>query len=343
MTAALLAALLATIVWALGANRNVRAPATPGSTVIAQSSVGGHPLDSAATRGSLWVLTCVRDCSGFQSSSGELVEVDSGSGQVIKRTPVADPVALAIGDGGIWIAHFYSGTVTRVDPVTGRTINTIRLTLPRPFVRGDRRFVPDSISVSGGLVWVATARGWLAAINARTSRLVAMTPAPLEVTGRALAGRSDTFVAESLLGVGVIPADGHRLWIRRISEAGQQVAVAQLAAGGGLVWIYGSVPNARYAPDGEQYSGVIAAIDERTRRVVRTLRIAGADDSIVYGNGRLYVADFQAGLLFAIGPDFGVQRLRSVRGAEQLVAATPGALWAIAASGRLLQISLPAR
>jgi hypothetical protein len=310
--------------------------------VTADVNLGGVPIAAAAARSALWILTCVRACSGLQPSSGELVQVAVGSGRVIRRFPVADPQALTISGGAIWIAHFVTGIITRVDPATGQTTATIRLTLPGPEIFGDRSFLPFGISAGDGRIWVTTVRGWLAVIDSRTSRLVAMVPTPAESSGQAVVSTSGTWVTESLAGVGFLAPNGRRLASRQISDAGQDVDVAGVAVGGGLVWAYGSFFNPASSP-GQNDTGVVTAIDPRTGTIVRQLRIAGPDDSFAYGNGALYAADFQSGLVQRITPDFRVQTVPATRGSESLAAATAGALWATTESGRLLRIITPQR
>jgi len=336
------AAALAAGGWGLGRDHPAAprsaAAVPPAAIVTADTKLDGTPIAAAATSSALWVLTCVRNCSAGQRSSGELVQVAAGSGVVMKRFGVDDPQALTISAGAIWIAHFDTGTVTRVDPGNGRTTATVRLTLPGPEIDGGRLFLPFSISAGGGRVWVVSNRGWLAAIDSRTSRLTAMVPIPAESSGQAVVNADGVWVTESLAGVGFLTPNAGRLVIRGISVAGQDVAVAGVAAGGGLVWAYGSYFNPATSSPGDHDAGVVVAVDPRTGTIVRQLRVGGTDDSFGYGNGAFYVADFEQGLVVRISPDFTVQTLHATPGAERLVAATSGALWATTETGRLLRI-----
>jgi hypothetical protein len=167
-------------------------------------------------------------------------------------------------------------------------------------------------------------RGWLAVIDPRTARLAAMVPTPAESAGQAVVDTSGTWVTESLAGVGFLAPNGRRLASRQISDAGQDVAVSGVAVGGGLVWAYGSFFNPAASP-GQNDTGVVTAIDPRTGTVVRQLQVAGPDDSFAYGDGALYVANFERGLVLRITPDFRVQTVPASRGSESLVAATAGA------------------
>jgi streptogramin lyase len=285
----------------------------------------------------------------LQLGSGELVEVASDGRRVIKRFPVTDPQALAVGDGAIWIAHVITGTVTRVDPANGHTTATIHLALPRPLIehtpsgiRRDRQFLPSAISFGAGEVWVSTARGWIAVIDPRTGRLAATVPSPSE-DNATIAASHGTWVAEDGGGVGFIPHGTGQLAIHPIFEHGQSLDISELVTGGGRIWAAGSY---FYTYPGERDISSVTAIDPANGRTEHQLQIPGdaGIGSIVYGNGGLYVDDFDSGLLLRIAPDYTVQSLRSVRGpATQLVGTTPGALWATTDSGPLLRITLPDR
>ncbi|HEY5344275.1 MAG TPA: hypothetical protein VIJ66_11545, partial [Solirubrobacteraceae bacterium] len=122
--------------------------------------LAGAPLQATSGLGSVWVLTCERDCSGRQSA-GQIVRVDSRTGEISQRINVVDANAFAIGAGALWLTHVYEGSASRIDPGTGRTTRTIKLALPKPVVPGDRQFLPDSISAGNDSVWVTTARGWV--------------------------------------------------------------------------------------------------------------------------------------------------------------------------------------
>lgn len=159
-----------------------------------------------------------------------------------------------------------------------------------------------------------------------------MVPTPAESSGQAVVNSNGTWVTESLAGVGFIAPSARRLALRRISDAGQDVA--GVAVGGGLVWAYGSFFNPASSSPGEHDTGVVTAIDPRTGTIVRQLQVAGPDDSFAYGNGALYLAEFGSGLVQRITPDFKVQTRPATRGSESLVAATAGALWATTQSGK---------
>lgn len=49
-------------------------------------------------------------------SSGQLVRVDSRSGQIVQRLAVANPGAFALAGGSLWVANFWTGQMSRIDP-----------------------------------------------------------------------------------------------------------------------------------------------------------------------------------------------------------------------------------
>jgi YVTN family beta-propeller protein len=63
---------------------------------------------------------------------------------VVTRIPVgADPVAVAVGGGSVWVTNYLDGTVSRVDPTMNEVVATIEV--------GPH---PDHIAVGEGGVWV---------------------------------------------------------------------------------------------------------------------------------------------------------------------------------------------
>ncbi|HEY6397944.1 MAG TPA: hypothetical protein VIX82_10870 [Solirubrobacteraceae bacterium] len=264
----------------------------------------------------------------------------------MQRIEVVDPTAFAVGGGAIWLTHFNTGSVDRVDPRTGHTTQAVSLTLPTPIVPGDRQFLPVNISAGGGSVWVSTARGWLAQIDSSSSRVVRMVRAPFDATGQVVVGSDAAWVAENSLGVGLVRPNGHRLQIRPIPDGrGRPLAVDQLEIGGGLVWTYGQTTDAG-GPNGAPVltnGAFITTLDERTGRSVHQLRFPVGPYGIAYGSGALFVADYDNGRLFRIDPGYRIHPLPRIRGTGILVTVTPGAIWATTKSGILRRIAVPTR
>ena len=93
----------------------------------------GTAAAAAANRDTLWVAPL----------SGELTQLDPGTGRIIRRVnPNSGPTGIAIGSGAVWMTDSEAGNVIRVDP-TG-------LLNPIPVGHG-----PSGIAVGDGGVWVA--------------------------------------------------------------------------------------------------------------------------------------------------------------------------------------------
>jgi sugar lactone lactonase YvrE len=337
------AAVIAAAIVVVGA---VQLPATSNQSVAAEvdTALEGRPLQASSGLGSIWVLTCQRRCQ-LPQSSGQLVEVDSGTGRVVRRIAVANPSAFAIADRSLWVADFWTGRVKRIDPHTGRSIQTIALTLPRPIAASDRRFLPSSMTAGAGTVWVATARGWLAKIDARSGRLASMIRAPFDATGRSVVGPHGLWVAESVLGVGHVPDAAARLRVTAI-RAGRhnRIAVDELAVGHGRVWLYGLVSRpANPAAGGYVLTerAELVALDEATARIAHELQFPAGPYQIAYGSGNLFAADFATGQLYRVDSRYELHRMRPVHGPGTLIAITPGAIWATTTTGTLRRITVP--
>ena len=93
----------------------------------------GTAAAAAANRDTLWVAPL----------SGELTQLDPGTGRIIRRVnPNSGPTGIAIGSRAVWMTDSEAGNVIRVDP-TG-------LLNPIPVGHG-----PSGIAVGDGGVWVA--------------------------------------------------------------------------------------------------------------------------------------------------------------------------------------------
>jgi hypothetical protein len=354
MLAAGAALLLAVAIgWLIARNPPSRPAAVSPSVAVAtggQLPFGGFLMDTTTLRGNVWVLTCQRQCSRPTGSpwnatwstagDGELIKL-TASGRPIKRISVTDPTVLTAGDGAIWIAHFDTNEVTRIDPQTGQTTATIHLKTPKPYTTsGERRFRPSAISFGAGQVWVSMALGWIAAINARTSRLQQMIFSSSEATSATTAAGL-TWVADELAGVGIFGPSSHHVAVQQIDWARQPVDITTVAHGAGRIWALGDV----FMPTPKnlnRYLDIVTTIDPRTRRVLQQWSIPGAD-SIVFANGTPYVGELDRARVVRLTGPRTPQILHLPRRVAALTAATPRALWATTQNGQLLRIALPSR
>ncbi|MGN6677791.1 MAG: BTAD domain-containing putative transcriptional regulator, partial [Streptosporangiaceae bacterium] len=104
-------------------------------TVAATVRLGSSPSGIAVGAGAVWVTS---------QETGELLRVDPGSDRLSQTFAVSqEPVAVAVGAGSFWVADT-GGTLTRLDPRTGK-VRKIK-------VGG----APAGLVYSGGAVWVAS-------------------------------------------------------------------------------------------------------------------------------------------------------------------------------------------
>ena len=108
--------------------------------VLRRIEVGGSPGAIAFGGGDVWVAD--DDGTGVTA-------VAAKSGRVLRRglPPKAQPLRLAVGQGGLWVSSASTGSVRRID------LNSFRIDSPIPVGRG-----PAGVTVAHGLVWVANSR-----------------------------------------------------------------------------------------------------------------------------------------------------------------------------------------
>jgi outer membrane protein assembly factor BamB len=323
------------------------APATaaPLRADLLTARLGGDVLGAEAVGDRVWVDTCADLYCGAADTgldSERLVEVDARTGAVLRRLPVLTNMdAWTVAPRSIWIAHLLSGEVARLDPVSGHVTARLRLRLAKPVAGHDRQFLPENMEYANGSVWVSTARGRLAQIDAHTGELVRMIPTPSEDNATAI-DRHATWVAEGLEGIGLLRRGASRLRIHTIMRAGLPLNVYEVFAGTGVVW-------ALAFPDSTAVSHVtlVLALDPRTGRVIHRVRVAVNAFGATVTAGSLYVADFFRGRIYRVSREGTLRTFVTPRRHAWLVAGSPGALWAAenvgrgGRQGRLLRLRLP--
>ncbi|MGH8944551.1 MAG: hypothetical protein ACRDVL_00175 [Acidimicrobiia bacterium] len=137
-------------------------------------SDGFHPTHMAAAGGKFWIL--VDDQPIEDGTPGpevaRLLAIDPGSDEIMSEVSLdGSPSHLFADENAVWVAHWGTGAVTRIDPQTGAVMAEIRLELPFDFGnREDKRlFIPNDLALGHGSLWVGTARGALARIDVETN------------------------------------------------------------------------------------------------------------------------------------------------------------------------------
>jgi YVTN family beta-propeller protein len=275
---------------------------------------------------------------------------DSGGPAVADTIPVgSEPLALAVGGGGVWVTNSGDGTVTRIDPATGDAGRPIRV--------GER---PAGVAIGGGSVWVADSgsgtvsrldpkteasrgeirvgarpsairfgfhRVWVANVNDDTvSRIIAATGAsdlpPIRVgshpAGIAISARS-VWVANS--------ADGT---VSRIAASGDVLEAAirvgnrprGVGAGSDYVWVT------------NELDGSVSRIEPfRGATAGEPIRVGTMPAQVAVGVGAVWVANEGDDTVSRIDPDSGeVTDEIDVGDAPRGVAVGDGSVW-VANSG----------
>jgi streptogramin lyase len=148
--------------------------------VVKTIALGGSPGAIAFGGDDVWVAD--EDGAGVSAIAAK-------SGRVLRRglPPQAQPLRLAVGQGGLWVSSASTGTVRRID------LNTFRVDSPIPVGRG-----PAGVTVAHGLVWVANSRS--DTVTKADPSIHAVLGDPIEVGGRPGgidAGNSTVWVASA--------------------------------------------------------------------------------------------------------------------------------------------------
>jgi hypothetical protein len=182
-----------------------------------------------------------------------------------RRLPALKGRSLATGGAGaIWIAHFDTGDVSRINPQTGQTATKTHLQFPEPITtNGWRRFEPLGISFGAGRVWASSSFGYVAEVNPVTARLQRMVFTSSEVTSATTAGGL-TWVADELDGVDAFAVGSDHVKTHHISWAGQPVDVETVGHGAGLIWALGTQSSYLSSLTDPSTVGVVTTLDPRT-------------------------------------------------------------------------------
>ncbi|HEV7481658.1 MAG TPA: serine/threonine-protein kinase [Solirubrobacterales bacterium] len=132
--------------------------------ILKRIAVGGSPGAIALGGGDVWVAD--EDGAGVSA-------VAAKSGRVLRRglPPQAQPLRLAVGQGGLWVSSASTGNVRRID------LSTFRIDSSIPVGRG-----PAGVTVAHGLVWVANSRS--DTVTKADPSIHAVIGDPIEVGGR---------------------------------------------------------------------------------------------------------------------------------------------------------------
>ncbi len=293
-------------------------PPAPGPAPMLEGSVqvGGSPAAVATGLGGVWVADNLRgrllhidprarrvrrsakagrgpvavavgaDAVWVASADGTVRRFDAQSGVASEPEHVPGAAGVAVGEGSVWVTSQSEGTVTRLDPATGRRRGGAIKVGPQP----------TDIAVGGGGVWVASGEQ----MNGTVSRI---DPASGETGEPITVAKSQVFaLTYGEGGVWVAASDdlrGDQIEITRIDPESSEPdgdfvrlerpgLPVRLAAGAGSLWVAQAGGAGISAGAG---SGTLARLDpDERRRVGSVTRLPGAPTGVSVGASAVWVA-----------------------------------------------------
>ena len=200
-------------------------------------------------------------------SPNSVAVIDPKTNRVVAQVPVGKrPVAVALGDGAVWVANADDQTVSRIDPRTRAVVDTIHLGA-----------AVSDLSVGSGAVWVANGNdATLTRIDTRFDTVQeaitlggAATPYPVPAFGVA-AGAGGVWVTSGAhLVLRVDPSTDEN--VARTTVA---LGPASVAVGAGGVWVASATRLSRIEP--------------RTNAVTASVNVPGTG-GVATGRGYVWV------------------------------------------------------
>jgi DNA-binding beta-propeller fold protein YncE len=302
------------------------------SSITARIDVPGHPFRIAVGRDFVWVLT--RGLAGACAPPRQpctVLRIDPGTNRVVGK-PISlprDAWDIAVGGGSAWVTQFdgrilrvdgsgrirpigarplyfgsvvafgggfvwtgnddernEGGSIARIDPDENRVFGA-------PLVPA-RPSSPQSISFSGGGLWVADHAGWLVKIDPGTFTVVARQRLQFGPHG-VVATRHAAYVADAHANR-LLEADPRTAKIRRVAKLSP----------GPIFPVFGA--GSLWSSSAAQWSGAtgnrddrILRIDPESLEVAEVVHVGGNVPSITFAFGSVWAAD-NVGRVVRIAP-----------------------------------------
>ncbi len=212
-------------VWVVSSDKNTVYRIDPGANrIVASIPVGRYPWALAVGGESVWVAN---------GGDGTVSKIDPRSNHVTDDIPVGgDPRAIAYGEGAVWVAD-YSGTLTRINPVT----DTVKAVIDT----GATELA--ALTVGEGSVWVASwGDGDLIRLDTQTNQVIGH---PIVVGGRpdVTVSQGSVWATSTAYGT-VIQIDsstGNVLSHHSIGEGGPAPIQFSVTTGDDYIWVTGGL------------------------------------------------------------------------------------------------------
>jgi streptogramin lyase len=238
------------------------------------------PLPGAVSYGlgHLW-LTQPLD-GDIETPTNAVERISTSTGIVHRFSPGLAAVDAITADGSVWVTKYYNDQVWRLDPLTGRVIAAITVSLQ-----------PEQITFYVGHIWVCNHHGHaVSEIDPHTNRVIRTINVGLR---QFFVGPNDVFGADGSIWVHSINLGRYQ----RIDPATGRV-VATLAAG--LQTCTGPIP-AQPIWEAEDQKH-LQRIDPATNSICTVATTAGLFNQVIMTAGRLWVV----GDLVVTDPDYGL-------------------------------------
>jgi class 3 adenylate cyclase/streptogramin lyase len=213
-----------------------------------------------------------------------VARIDPAAGDIPGAIPVGrTPIAIAAGNGKVWVANFDDGTVQSIDPSSNEASSAIGLGFDQ---------APSGIAVGGGYVWITSSTtGFLYRLDPAQSH--AIVPVDLGVGVNGVAYGDDAVWVTNSVSEAVLRIDPRdpQAQADTIDLPGSKPA--GIAVGAGSVWV------------AESLKGVVARIDPNQMKVVATIPLleGSTPDELAFGEGFVWATETQKNEVFRIDPD----------------------------------------
>lgn len=238
--------------------------------------------DLAVGAGSVWVT----------QFDGRILRIDARTGRIrpVSARPLYFGSVVAFGGGFVWTGNDDErndgGSIARIDPVGNRIVGD-------PLVPA-RPSSPQSISFSGGALWIADHAGWLVKIDPATFTVVARRRLRFGPHG-VVATRHAAYVADAHANR-LLEADPSTAKIRRVATLSPGPIFPVFGAGS--LW---SSSAAQWSGETGRPDDRVLRIDPESLEIAEVVHVGGSVPSVAFAFGSVWAAD-NVGRVVRIAP-----------------------------------------
>jgi YVTN family beta-propeller protein len=304
------AAALVAALLAVPGHRAALAVASDANMLVAIASRSDHPTERVQLPAQPGAMAVAGgDMWVASPPAGAVLEVDPKQGTVVDRIPVeGEPGSLVSGGGALWVASTLGATVERIDPATATVTWTAQIAETGPV----------AMAYGDGGVWVADSTDQdLLELSAISGSVLLTFSLDVHPTSIALA---DGLVWVAAYDAGTVeaidPGTGQEVGTVSVGNGPSAISFA-----GGYLWVANNLDN------------TVSAVDPATFGVVSTIAVGSGPVALVASQGATWVANQYSGTVSSISP----QRLAVVGTVDVgdnpvALAPGPGGVWVAASA-----------